>query len=261
MGYYNLIPLDLGRSLWIEDGSVKVDLTQATLSQSAQQDEQVKQYLNEGRHLWVSGGGTYLVNERFLLVLQRSHHSQINPGKFSLFTGRADNENEWAHPQLLLRELFEELILFENGALCKPIWSPSQSLINSVFNHQVDRFGLSEIPHKPIYLELVEKYYRDVEIRSSEGLLRHRLNLHINSEGDINALFLFNVSIDSDALVARDGEFHLEKGKAVFHNRKIFLFDLTTQKASELAPERGEPVIVTEDMMTEHLRFLVQQCI
>jgi hypothetical protein len=69
--------------------------------------------------LWVGGGGLLLI-DRYVVALRRSLSAYSNPGKVTLPTGRSDNAREWANPALLVREMFEEILMVSEGNLLIP---------------------------------------------------------------------------------------------------------------------------------------------
>ena len=115
--YYEIARLVEGKSLFVSGEGLTVVLSDAPLLEN---DKQLHRAIHPSSYFWVSGGGTYLLNDRFLPIVQRAHQQTTNPGKWSLFTGRADTHEERANPELLVRELFEELILLQEGVPLLP---------------------------------------------------------------------------------------------------------------------------------------------
>src|ERR1700704_6167845 len=106
--YYELARLEPGRTVAfsVEQMTVNLDATGAADLICNDSDLALKR--EQGDILYVSGGGSVVLGGRHLLIVERESSARIYPGKFSLFTGRADNLGERENPGLLARELFEE---------------------------------------------------------------------------------------------------------------------------------------------------------
>ena len=207
---------------------------------------------NEGLY-WLSGGGTFLLNKRYIFVVRRRRDDGVNPYKVSLFTGRADDINELVNPLLLVRELFEELLLFSGDSLIYPVNKKYQNIIDSVYKTHIEA-------RKDIDAEKVIRV--DIsEIKTSEkkiiiGSDEQDIDFFINSNLDVNVLFLFSINLDINELDYIDGENYIKNGKLFFPKRKIFLLDLKTMNYKN---HDGELVSLTKENMTEHLSYFVDR--
>lgn len=76
---------------------------------------------SEDTFLWVAGGGAYVINNRFLPLVRRSADAPTNPNKLTISTGLSSSYEEMKNPLLLMRELFEEVVLMDGlGRLLLP---------------------------------------------------------------------------------------------------------------------------------------------
>ncbi len=55
------------------------------------------------RLLWGAGGGTYLVNGKYALMVKRSLEAPTNPGKWTFATGLGASYEELQDPRLFIR--------------------------------------------------------------------------------------------------------------------------------------------------------------
>jgi hypothetical protein len=257
--HYRIVRLRKGRSVWPGSGSLRVDLDAALRDGAAVSDDRgFLAAAGKGDYFWVSGGGTYLINGRYLPVVKRGKDARVNPGKFSLFTGRADSLRELLNPSLLARELFEELVLFRDGRPLRPDCPAFRRVIAPVYRDLSRRFGLKAgevLPLTPLRGETGR--VRLTHRKRSKDL---RLAYHVNGRNDVNVLQLFAAQVDVDALSAEDGEYHLEGGRAVKHRREIYLYDVKTSRGRKLsAPAGRRAAPIADARMTEHLLWLVKQ--
>lgn len=201
-----------------------------------------------------------MLNDRYLPIVQRFRHAKVNPGKFSLFTGRADNTKELLHPPLLVRELFEELVLFAGNRLYRPCCGESGGIIDQVYTKLEADLGLDLSAALPLRLEHVLCSPKMVAVTNQGARWEGLLDCHVNSNGEINILFILAGDADIDKLQAMDGEYHLVDGKAIRQNRSIYLYDLHTAMGRDITTgsRAVEPVPIPDDSLTEHLQYLVE---
>lgn len=223
MRYYELARLQQGVNLRRGEKRVQVDLTQLLPTDHILNDEQLKAARAPGAYFYLSGGGSVIFNRRFVPVVRRPAHAAVNPGLYSLFTGRADSEAEWANPDLLVRELHEELKLYRDG---KPL-----------------ELSFERVLISNITLEI--KYKNGVS--SCDGFL------HWGPGGEMNWLFWFAAEVDMTWLSARDGE-------ADGGGRQIYLLDLEKGSLQEFSGEKCPALlgICSTEQMTPHLACWVE---
>lgn len=231
----------------ITDDAIRVNLD--TMSAIVEDDVQMVAARGQGNYLYLSGGGTLLLNNRYLLIVQRDTQARINPDVWSLFTGRADGVPEWEQPQLVVRELFEELLLYKNGALVKPVCAAFQSVIDAVYAKLTPKETLALTP-----LPLPSKTL--TVTRGSQTLSTTKGHVVIGAKGDVHLLFVFAVDMDISALTAEDGEHGTQGIK-----RNIAALDLKTMQMLDVTiPQNQRKWLDTADVpMSEHLRGLIQQ--
>jgi hypothetical protein len=252
--YYRLCPLERARSIRFEGASVHVDLDAAAGRPAVTNDEQLVRATGPDTYLWLSGGGSVLLEGRWLLVVERSPHSRINAGKLSLFTGRADTEAEWLEPRRLIRELFEELIVVDAaGAARPPRFSAGWVDARAIHRASWEQRGGGPVANEELELRPVLLPGSPVTITSRGTTRAHELLIHVNQMRDINALYVLECDLTLDALWAVDGEADERL------RRRIFALDVATLVAINVtsgSPRTAEPV--DEERMTEHCRFLIR---
>lgn len=258
--HYQIVKLKSGVSIQIMTHGIAVDLDHADMDHPISNDEEFLNCISRETFFWVSGGGTYLLNKRYLILVKRGDSAIVNAGKYSLFTGRANSLEEILNPTLLIRELFEELILFSDEGTYYPICKEYQGIIDEVYQDLSDKFELEQKRFKYLNLHIINDFNRTILLKHSGNAHEFRLNFHINSRNDINILFLLSAHLDISDLSASDGEYHISGQEIVRHNRKIYLYDILNSKAKEITDgAKQESIIITYDKMTEHLNYLINQ--
>jgi hypothetical protein len=249
--FYQIARLTEGTTIFPDAEVLRVDLDGP--AELIENDVAFRAAAAPDNWFWLSGGGTLLLNDRYLPAVQRAADARVNPGKFSLFTGRADNETERANPELLARELFEELLLYEAGTLLLPELAGLQSVIDTAYAGMRDAGVIAPGASRALPLTPVKLADRPVRIRQGGVEREHRLTWAASTNNDINVLFLFAARCDLASLSARDGEFHRDSGQA---GRAIYLYDLADGSARPLS-EPGDTRALAETDMTPPLRFLL----
>lgn len=257
--YYQIAGLKPGSEIVEGAYALRVDISGALQRPFWYNDEDLLVKRQKGEYVWASGGGTCLLNHRYLLVVQRAQHAKVNPGKFSLFTGRADNIEELLHPPSLARELFEELILFNGGKLYKPVCDEFQEIIDQVYAKLELDLNLCITGAVPLLLDHLLCSPKAVMVKSQDARWEGLLDCHSNTNKEVNILFVFAGDTDIEKLKAMDGEYHLENGKVIRHNRSVYLYDLYSDMGWDITinSKAVGPVAIPEESMTEHLHYLV----
>ncbi len=258
--HYHVIGLIPDKEILDKNNTLSVNVTHALCRQSVHNDADLMRLQQKGEYLWASGGGTYLLNRQYLLMVRRLMNTKVNPGKFSLFTGRADCSEELLQPNLLVRELFEELILYSGNRLCKPVCEEFQGIIDCVYAKLSTMLGLDISDSVPLPLQAIELTTKNITIINEGGLWERTLNFHVSPNKDINILFVLAGQIDLSSLFAQDGEYHVENGNIVKHKRNIYLYDIRTslgQNISEIG-RRQDIMEIPLSEMTSHMRYLVE---
>lgn len=255
-----MIGLIPDREILDQGVTLEVDVTHALRRSSVHNDVDLLMLQQRGKYLWVSGGGTYLLNGRYLLTVQRPIDTKVNPGKFSLFTGRADCPEELLRPDLLIRELFEELILYSGERLYKPVCEEFQGVIDSVYAKLSTMLGLDVVDAVPLPLRAIELATKNVTVIHEDGLWKRTLDFHVSPNKEINILFVLAGHIDLSSLLAQDGEYHVEKGKTIKHKRNVYLYDIQTALGQNISAvgRSQDKVEIPLNAMTGHMRYLVE---
>ena len=258
--FYQVAGLKPGSEIVEEAHALTVDLSDAMQRPFLYNDEDILASRCKGEYIWASGGGTWLLNDRYLPVVQRARHARVNPGKFSLFTGRADNAEELLHPAMLVRELFEELLIFTGHHLCIPDCEVFSGIIGQVYTRLETDLGLDVAAAQPLHLEPLMCAPKMVTVMDHVARWEGVLDCHVNSNGEVNILFVLAGDVDIDKLQAMDGEYSLLDGKVISQNRSIYLYDLHTAMGKDITRDNraAEPVPIPQDAMTEHLYYLIK---
>lgn len=242
--YYELARQQPGSAAGISAQQMTINLDATVAADLICSDSDLARKRKNGDILYVSGGGSVVLAGRYLLVVQREANARIHPGKFSLFTGRADGLGERENPSLLARELFEELLLYRGGQLVWPLNPQYQQIIDRIYTglgHKRDEavgvaFGSLPLPTRPLVV-------------TSRGVTRRfDLAWHLSSKGEINVLQLFSVDLRPQDLVARDGE---------GLDRSIWAYDMESSGATPVGAGAGQRKLNDADM-TEHLAFTIR---
>lgn len=195
--YYRIAALKQGEAIRFDGNQIHVDLD--GINATIENDEQLLNACADDTYFYLSGGGTLLINGRYLLVVKREDTAKINPGRLSIFTGRADDETEWMQPKRVVRELFEELLLFDGSTPYRLRNVEFQPIIDQVQPQNKSAIPL-EIMHIPLYSHQLHVS------RDGKECCRIQALLHINARRDMNLMMLFTVSADMARLVAKDKE-------------------------------------------------------
>ncbi len=258
--FYQVAGLRPGSEIVEEAHVLRVDISDAMQKPFSYHDQDILASRRNGEYIWASGGGTWLLNDRYLPVVQRARHARVNPGKFSLFTGRADNAEELRHPAMLVRELFEELLLFTGHRLCRPDCEGFGGIIDQVYTRLEADLGLDVAAAQPLHLEHLLCAPKMVTVMDQGVRWEEMLDCHVSSNGEVNILFVLAGDVDIDKLQAMDGEYHQAGAEIIRQNRSIYLYDLHTASGKDITmgSRAGETVPIPEDAMTEHLLHLVE---
>lgn len=257
--FYEVLGLKPGLHLFEKAGLLEIFLTDELLKSVIFDDKEVLKAKAKGQYIWVSGGGTYLINNQYVLLVKRPETALINPGKYSIFSGRANDKNELIKPALLIRELFEELLLYDNNYLIYPINEEYQKLIDQVY---IDIINIkSNIPIKKIEIKSYDLLKNNLKINYRDRIAEYLIPYHINKFGEINILFLFSTNLDIENLFAQDGEiFNLDR-KMTQQNREIYLYDLRSSMAKNItinSDELGKLCHLDESLMSDHLAYMIE---
>jgi len=247
MRYYEIVCLFEGVSIRISEMELCVDLDRITPQDVITNDEELRIAQKKGAYFYLSGGGTIIFDNRYMPVVKRSAAAKINPGKYSLFTGRAEGIEEWKNPVSVVRELFEELHIYKDTKLLIPECTGFKQIIDIAYNGKEKSDNYLKLKYIPLKNKQIKVQYQGKE-SVTDGLV------HIGENGDINLLFVFSAEIAPDGLEMCDGETAENGG-----GREIFLLDITTCELKKMSgAERGEMLgICRKEQMTPHLSALV----
>lgn len=245
--YYSMLHVRLNERVFFDLDQVTINLCGIQKSEIVFNDEDRNKRLNSESYFYLSGGGSYLVNGRYLLVVKRDAKSLVNPGKISLFTGRSNNYHEWLNPTLCVRELFEELTLFSEGNLLL--------LKNNQFQFIIDAsYALDYRLESGVSIEarLIIQPQTQLNVNSERGNQQHQVLMVVSESNDINCLFIFEINIPLKGLTAIDSE---DNGS----ERSVYLLDVKELKIKELLKsefDRWDPI--TEPELTSNLSAVLR---
>ena len=260
--HYRLLALKLGKSVHLDEGRLSVDLNAARNCLPVTNDAQFQAALGPETYFWLSGGGTYLINNRHVLIVRRSTQSRINAGKYSLFTGRADNELEHRDPGRIVRELFEELILFAGDRLWEPTCAGFESIISPIYSKVKEKCGFHPGQTSLLPLQIMHDFNKPLRVRFEGQTRDYDLDYHISGNRDINVLFLFSAQVDVNSLRAMDGEHIHDPQGDNGPSREIFLYDPLERRARGISKNgcsMPQESVIDDSDMTEHLLHMVSR--
>lgn len=251
--HFKILSLVANEKIFVSDKVVSVSLEGVASKEVIVNDRQLLKTTKFDTFFYLSGGGTYIFKNRYLLVVRRSKKVRVNPGKLSLFTGRAEGASEWHEPWRVVRELFEEVLLFQGSGLLYPQHRRYQEVIDAVYaNHVKDR-SLHDVPWLVLPIEEVPLGEEMLEVTTSHGVSSFPAFVHINRRNEINVLWLFSTKLNPSVLSVQDSE----EAKT---EREILFFDLHTNSVARTGdhfPTAFTPV--SQSDMTEHLRVMVER--
>lgn len=257
--FYNIFALEKDKSIFIKDNMLEVDLDKIDLKKTVTNDEQFAGEIGPDKFFWVSGGGTLLLNDNYILLVKRGKFSKVNPDKYSLFTGRSNNLKEALNPFLLLRELFEELLLFEDNFFLYPKCLKFQDMIDLAVEEADSVFKIkNEYKIKHFYLEEYGCDNNDLVIRYKNQRQRFKINYYINKNNDINLLFLLKGFLDIEKIHAVDGEYVKNGSDILKQNRDIYLFNILNSEARDITNSGNwEKIKIKDEEFTEHCYYII----
>ena len=213
-------------------------------------DDQFNNSLGDDGLYWLSGGGSFILNNEYLLIVRRPLDSRVHPGLFSVFNGRSGGLQEWLNPELIVRELFEELILIDDGILLYPKNKRFQLVIDKTYDTLKKNGIISKNKVKDIDLSLNCTGLKKIILHSNNNISSLDAMYTLGNKNDLNILFLFNIDgIDIGRLKAVDGECSFENDKLVRQMREIpalnlwngKMFSINTKESIEYCDEQFSP--------------------
>lgn len=245
--YYDIVKLREGEGIVLGKDSVTVNLDKVTPQDIIQNDDEFHAGLHPENYFYVSGGGSFLLRGRYLLTVQRPLTARVNPGKLSVFSGRAEGALEWREPWRVVRELFEEVVLLEGRKIFYPRFLPYQQAIDEVYRLNFNDRYAREYEFVDLNLGEISLGAGVVRVLSEGVGNEYQLFTHINSKNDINVLSLFSININPDLLRVFDNE-------ELNLDRVIFLLDIETGFVREVGSNHfGQWQMTSRKDMTEHL--------
>ncbi len=233
-----------------------------------------KQYSKDSKLglFWLAGGGSYLINEKYLVLIKRSRYAYTNPEYLSLATGRSDSYEELLNPNLVIRELFEELAIFQNGNRILPKIRGSNLAISDqeilkISQKELKNLGMNteNIIWVPAILSnSINKDFLSLSC-NKEIIKKTKCCIYISERsGDINLLYLIKINdLDLENTEIFDMETD-EKNNSKLLKREIYLMDVSTKllayETFSLGKLRPITNSYTHDIkITEHASFMIKR--
>ncbi|MBF0104187.1 MAG: hypothetical protein HQM16_02560 [Deltaproteobacteria bacterium] len=218
--------------------------------------------------IWVSGGGAYIINHEWVPLVKRSADSPTNPGRLTVSTGRAETDQELEQPCLLIRELFEEIVIFNSrrNSLLIPSFKGTGAW-SGLDITKIIAGVVKNIHHAFTGLESVDaclkpEYHQDQLIVHVGGDVcsAHRTHCHVNkTNGEVNLLYAVHLDIpcSMDDLVLLDTECHEQNGRVVPLRREVYLYHLPSRQFYLSANKHGTPCSPETLELTPHAKALL----
>jgi hypothetical protein len=216
---------------------------------------------------WASGGGVYLINKRWIPLIQRSNDSTTNPGKITIASGRSDNIEEILDPRLIIRELFEEICLSIDKKILIPIFQKNYFFNNlKIRNYILDNncinqtnlqeIGINSSLNESLYKDRLRIYLENSQIQESDVLF------HIANNGiEINFMHVVELEINTlDHLHLHDTEKIITMNGFKMLKRLICIYDLRDEVMYKLPDGYFENREKFSDWhLTEHADYLLKK--
>ena len=212
-----------------------------------------------------SGGGVFIINNKYIPLILRSKNAKSNHNKLSTGSGKPNSINEIFNPKFLIRELFEEISFIKNN-----------SLVNFVNYKNVNFLNNKILKKKYLYLRSnyckIKSDYTNINFSISQKLNLDELNIiqsnnkikkikcliHIDNNYEVNILFVLkvNLNLDNNSLIIFDTEFH-DKRKFV-RPRNTFILEKNNNKYL-FNGNFNKKYNFNLHSMTEHLKYVLNK--
>ena len=244
--YYNLAHLKSGKDISFKKDKIIVNLSFISDEIIIQNDEQFNEVLNSKNYFYISGGGSFIFNKRYLILVMRDKKTLVNSNKLSLFTGRSNSYAEWKNPTLIMRELFEEVSIYKDNSLLSYKNKKYQSIINQISNKE-------SIPSSN-FLDIEEfkiSNFRLVICNNDRIIWNKKVFMHISNKNDLNLLYFFNINLNPEKLKFASYEDSLD------NKRQVFFYDLLKKEILFLNKNNSLVPEIKSHNLTEHCQFAI----
>lgn len=221
--------------------------------------------------IWAAGGGTYIFGGRYIPLIKRSADSLTNPDKLTIATGLSNTYEEMVDPLLLIRELFEEIIIMDRE---KNLYIPLFSDTDMPEHKELNRLAYESIPASALGTGFSWSNFRFVKARLEQRLLLDEIEvfydhsrktrrglIHLDAlSGRVNILYAVHIIelnelthlyfYDTETKKNSDGSF-------IPLSRDVFLLDL--EKNTLLNAKTKEPVRERVILKTPHAEQMIMQ--
>jgi len=254
--YFRILNLDSALDvLESTNEKLELDITRALKAPVLTNDYEIANVSGDAHLKFISGGGSYIFDDDWLLVVQRSDRTRINPGKLSLFTGRANSLVEFLNPRLVLRELFEEIWLFDHGGSRIVPVSPETSVAASQLISSTRKCSRRSLQVFPATDRALPRLY--LVVNWNMVSFRDYLPIMKASSGDLFVLSIVRVNKSINEFMFRDHESRLRQ-------RRLFGLNVNTNELVPIPNQQSFSLktwkhIARPNCMTEHLQWVINQ--
>lgn len=216
-----------------------------------------KANLNNGL-IWIGGGGSYLINDQYFILVKRSHDAPSNPGKLTILSGLSDDCEEWKNPSLIKRELFEEVILLDHNKKLF-FWPDIEKSSETIIKNSLKNTPYEHYTGSPIAGQWLNNIAKDkITVKDNDSIIQSMGLIHLN-ENHINFLFCCQITLPTNfAQIIQfiDSEFLTINGEKKFLHREVYFYDLNNEIIlnTNLNKENSAE-------LTSHAEFLIQKLI
>ena len=244
--YYKLIQLKLGKNISFKGNKIIVNLDSISDEMIINNDKQFKKAVNSDKYFYLSGGGSFILNKRYLMLVLRDDKTLINANKLSLFTGRSSGFEEWANPILIIRELFEEITIYKDHSLLLYKNKKYQSIIDQSLNQKsIHNNFIMNIDEYNVSNSILEI------IKNNKNIWKNKVLMHISEKNDLNLLYFFNINSNLEKLNFFSHEDNIN------NKRQVYFYDLQNKEILSLNKANNFIPVIKSYSFTEHCKFAI----
>lgn len=263
--YHLVLPASSKKVSALPSKSIKENILKKTKRLSLQRIASPKNPIT-----WAAGGALLILkisNELLLPLIQRDATARTNPGKLSVASGHADNWQELLHPQGLIRETFEEVLMQDSyGSLIIPGMTkimdlPVARIVKKAFRERSLSYK-KESWHIPV--QLLRKFAIDsITLWNEQGRILSKSAGLILLDRKLRSLnFLLplqmHIPFTLKNLRLTDGECVMKNKEQMPLNRKMYLLPLETLKGNSrsgyLLQDEWKKILIRKSFYSPNLR-------
>ncbi|OVE81650.1 hypothetical protein BVY03_03350 [bacterium K02(2017)] len=250
-----------------DDGSLKltVELPDVSTVTQVNYSDKLKE-LNKNELKWVSGGGCYVINKDWVPLVLRSADSPSNANKLTISSGRSDTQEEWKNPKLVIRELFEEIVLLNNLNQVLVPQLPEDFENLDIHQTIIDCLKLAGIEFNGD-VRVPTNFIQDLQVdevvvqSKQKNLSTCKTLLHFDgNSGEVNLIYALSLDVDSiQNLKFVDTECIEENNRQVALRRPIYLYQISTQKIYLYELDWYKKLNAVDNELTPHANYTLSK--